>query len=422
MLIPLAVLCCFAVLFVGWEVVERSLFPAVSTGIKHGLLTIRAAVVTTVASTIVYLLMRRQHAKLSATAAHIARLLESYKAGKPTPGCFENPHLVHCREVLDCKRTDCPMFDRPSERCWQHVALSSQGRGPGAKPVTIQKCHECPVYHRSCPDRLTELGESFNSLMFLLDREARHIGRMRAQLVEKEKMVAIGQIAAGVAHEVGNPLSSISAVVQMLKRGGSSEAQKGELDLIQTHIRRISTTVRQLVSLSRPVRDRWELVDVRRLLEQVVRLVSFDRRARNVTVTFDPPDNLASTYALPGQLQQVYINLALNALDAMPDGGTLVFEAGQSNGHLSVHVRDTGSGIPPEIGRRIFEPFFTSKDPGQGTGLGLSVSYGIIESHGGRIDFDSVVGKGSTFSVRIPIRTKPPKVSHEISDCLASRR
>jgi signal transduction histidine kinase len=418
MLIPLAVLCCFAVLFVGWEEVERALLPTVSTGVKHGLLTIRAAVVTAVASTIVYLLMRHQQTKLSTTAVHIARLLESYKAGKPTPGCFENPHLVHCRTVLDCRRTDCPMYDRPGERCWQHVALSGRSRGPGAEPVAIQQCHECPVYRRSSPDRLTELGESFNSLMFLLDREARQIGHMRAQLVEKEKMVALGQIAAGVAHEVGNPLSSISAVVQMLKRSGSTEAQRRELDLIQTHIRRISTTVRQLVSLSRPVRDRWELIDVRQVLEQVVRLVSFDRRARNVTVTFDPPDELASTYALPGQLQQVFINLALNALDSMPKGGALVFEAGRLNGDLSVSVRDTGSGIPPEIGRRIFEPFFTSKEPGQGTGLGLSVSYGIIESHGGRIDFDSAVGKGSTFSVLIPIRTRPPEVSHETTDRL----
>ena len=113
-------------------------------------------------------------------------------------------------------------------------------------------------------------------------------------------------------------------------------------------------------------------------------------------------------YALRNQLQQVFLNLALNALDAMPDGGTLAIHAQRKRSELVVVLEDTGCGIAPEAGRRIFEPFFTTKEPGSGTGLGLAVSYGIVQKHGGRIDFKSVLGIGTTFVVSIPVVSEPP--------------
>ncbi len=397
-----------AVLFVGWEVLERHLFPDLSVGMRHFLLTVRAAIVTAAGSAIVFIVMRRQQQRLSATAGQLTRVLESWQGRTASPVSFENPHLVHCRSVLDCRRVDCPGFDSPHERCWQIVALARADRGNGSHPIEFQRCVGCEVYRRSCPDKLTELGEAFNNLMFLLEAEARQVGRMRAQLVEKEKMVALGQIAAGVAHEVGNPLSSISSIVQMLKRNPSKVLMPEQLDLIETHIQRISGTVRQLVTMSRPGADRWELVDVGRTLEEAVRLISFDRRARKVDIDFEPPSSLPRTYALRGQLQQVFINLSLNALDAMPAGGQLGIRAQKRRGNIVVRVEDTGCGIAPEVGRRVFEPFFTTKDPGRGTGLGLSVSYGIIQTHGGRIDFVSTVGKGTVFTVQLPIVEKEP--------------
>jgi signal transduction histidine kinase len=246
--------------------------------------------------------------------------------------------------------------------------------------------------------------------MFLLEQEAKQVGRMRAQMLEKEKMVAVGQIAAGVAHEIGNPLSSISSVVQMVKRKGSNAAIVQELDLIETHIQRISTTVRQLVNLARRGDDRWELVNIRQTLEETVRLIAFDRRARNVTIDLAPCNPLPQTYGLRGQLQQVFINLSLNALDAMPEGGKLTIQAKKPPGRIVVRVEDTGCGIPAEIGRRVFEPFFTTKQPGQGTGLGLAVSYGIVQKHGGEIEVNSAVGKGTVFTVELPVLDKPPDV------------
>ncbi|MCK4658261.1 MAG: hypothetical protein KAV82_01960 [Phycisphaerae bacterium] len=388
--IPGVLLCVFAILFVGWEVASRHLFPGISTGLRHALLTAFAGVVTGLASMIIYMTMRRHQRRLSTTAEQLMRLLESYESNASVSRRFENPHLVHCRDLRDCERPDCPMHGSPGERCWQVMALSSVAREGCDSPIAIEQCHNCPVYRISCPNKLTELGESFNNVMFLLEEEAARVERMRAQMCEKQKMVAIGQMAAGIAHEVGNPLSSISSIVQMLKRGGADKGTVEQIDLIETHIQRISTTVRQLVSLGRPVSEQWERVDLEATLSEAVRLIAFDRRSRNVDISYDPPQSLPPTYALRGQLQQVFINLFLNALDAMPDGGKLSIRAQKRLRKVVVCVEDTGCGIAPEIDRRVFEPFFTNKEPGRGVGLGLAVSYNIIQKHGGQVAGDDL--------------------------------
>ncbi len=401
----------YAALFVGWDVAAGRLLPNLPTAWRHGLLTGWAAVVTAAACGTVYYVLHRQYRRLSATAEELAHVIDAFQADRRASARFENPHLVHCREVLACARPECPMYDAPGKRCWQVMALKRIGDGHATPEVEIEQCRRCEVYRRSCPDKLSELGESFNNLAFLLEQEARQVGQMRAQMLEKEKMVAVGQIAAGVAHEIGNPLSSISSIVQMLKRKGSAGSTSPDLDLIETHIRRITSTVRQLVSLARPGDDRWELVDVGKTLEEAVRLIAFDRRARNVTIDFAPPPTLPRTYGLQGQLQQVFINLALNALDAMPGGGKLSIQAEKQQGRIVVRFEDTGCGIAPEIGRRVFEPFFTTKQPGQGTGLGLAVSYGIIQKHGGEIELRSIEGQGTVFTVDIPAMDQPPRMN-----------
>ncbi len=404
----LAALSTLAALFVGGEVIERTFFPSMSIGWKHALLTVRAGVVTILCCGVVYWVMRRQQQRLASTAGQLCRLLESYKTNGAGTQRFTNPHLVHCREVLNCTKSDCAMFGAPGERCWQVMALSSAPSG-GREPITrIEECHNCPVYRGCCPDELTALGESFNNLMFLLEEEAATVDRMRAQLVEKQKMAAIGQIGAGVAHEVRNPLSSISSVVQMLKRSGAANDVTSQLDVIESHIERITATVRQLIGMSRPAVERWERVNVGDILHEVVRLIQFDPRTSKVSLRFTPPQKLPTTYGLAGQLQQLFINLLLNALDAMPDGGRLTVRAQQKMRKIVVSIEDTGRGIAPQIGRRVFEPFFTTKEPGQGAGLGLAVSYNVIEKHGGQIGFDSVPGGGTTFTVELPILNRAP--------------
>ena len=137
--------------------------------------------------------------------------------------------------------------------------------------------------------------------------------------------------------------------------------------------------------------------------------VSEYHRARSVDIDFQRAATSLETYGLKGQLQQVFINLSLNALDAMPTGGRLMIRSEAKRGNISVQVRDTGGGITPETGRKVFEPFFTTKEPGHGTGLGLAVSYGIIQKHGGTIDFSSTPGEGTVFTVQIPILVNAPE-------------
>jgi signal transduction histidine kinase len=403
----LALFAAFATLSVGWEVAERRLFAGLPIGWHHAILTTWAGLIAGVACAAVYIPMRRQHQRLSATAEELTRLLDRYQADPTAPCRFENPHLVHCRDVIHCDEPTCAMYTDRDARCWQIMALQ-RAHGDHVPPrIEIQHCLQCAVYRLSCPDKLTELGESFNNLIFLLQKGNEQFGRLQAQMIEKGKMAAIGQIAAGVAHEVGNPLSSISSIVQMLKRNKSCQAMIEQLELIERHIKRISVIVRQLVTMARPAAERWDRIDVGPILEEAVRLIAFDRRARNVEIDYETPANLPLTWGIRGELQQVFINLALNALDAMPDCGTLKIHTEGNTRCITVWFEDTGCGISPESGRRVFEPFYTTKEPGHGTGLGLSVSYGIVQKHGGTIDFTSVVGQGTVFTVQIPVLKQP---------------
>lgn len=409
LLISLVVVGVFAAISVGWEIVARQLFAPMSIGTIHALLTIRAAVITAAASLVVYYVMRKQQRRLTDTAGRIAHLLESYATHRSVNERFDNPHLIQCSDVFNCDQTDCAAYGKPSERCWQKVALTRRNGKDKNGHVTIGECQNCIVYRESCPDKLTELGESFNNLAFLLEQESRQVGSMRAQFAEKEKMVAVGQLAGGVAHEVCNPLASISSIVQMLKRSGPSVTNAQKLDQVDEHVQRISTAVRQLSHLARPGTGRWRRTDVGTLLDEAVRLIKLDRRAARISVSCQHPASLPDTYVQRSQLQQVLVNLGLNALDATPQGGHLAMRARRQEAEIIIEVEDDGTGIDPSLGRRVFEPFFTTKTPDRGTGLGLAVSYGIVQQHRGSIDFESTPGNGTVFRIVLPILDQAPE-------------
>ena len=408
-LAPLGLLALFASLFVGLEIAERHLFPHISIGAKHASLTLSALLVTALTGFTVFLVMRRHQRRLADTAQTITDLIHSYTADRSHPVRYENPNIAHnpARQSTDAS---CSIHDAPGQRCWQVVLLRSGDHETGDPTGTIEQCHDCPVYQNARPDRLTELGESFNDLMFLLEEEANKVGTMRAQLLEKEKMVAIGQMAAGIAHEVCNPLSSISSVVQMLKRARSTSPQTKELEMIETHIQRISTIVRQMVTLSRPNEAKWERAEIDKILDDTLHLIQFDERARNVTIQSDIEEGLPAIRVINGNLGQVFLNLSLNALDAMPGGGKLTFRAWRADDKIIATISDTGEGIDPGIGRRVFEPFFTTKEPGRGTGLGLAVTYSIIRKHDGDIEFHDNPDGGTVFTVTLPVLKEKAEV------------
>lgn len=258
------------------------------------------------------------------------------------------------------------------------------------------------------------------------------------QLLQSEKLASIGQLAAGVAHEVNNPIGFVNSNLGTLKKYiaklldlldryetvedevplASREritAFKAEIDLpflrddmadlINESIEgtsRVRRIVQDLRDFSRPGDSEWQAVDVHAGLESTLNVV-WNEIKYKADVARDYAD-LPMVECLPSQLNQVFLNLLVNAAQAIPQRGIITLRTRCDGDQVAISVQDTGSGMPPEIRDRIFDPFFTTKPVGQGTGLGLSVTYGIVEKHGGRIEVASELGQGTTFTIRLPVR------------------
>jgi two-component system NtrC family sensor kinase len=225
------------------------------------------------------------------------------------------------------------------------------------------------------------------------------------QILQSRKMAAVGTLTSGIAHELNNPLNNISLTAETLLddfEDTDEEQKKKLLEDIFTQVQRASATVRNLLDFTRKDHPVFTPVSIRDLLEASVKLVGNELALAGVEVELDVPVDLPRVNGNPRNLEQVFLNLFLNAMEAMPDGGTLGIRATHADGSVRVAVRDTGSGISPEHLDKIFEPFFTTKEAGEGTGLGLSVSYSIVEKHGGRLEVESQAGQGTTFTVTLP--------------------
>jgi two-component system NtrC family sensor kinase len=228
--------------------------------------------------------------------------------------------------------------------------------------------------------------------------------QIQAHLIQTEKMAALGRLAASLAHEINNPLQALRSGLSLLRnRQLSEEKRQRYLEIANREVERLITTVEKMLNFSRPSAEQRERVDVNDLLEETLFLVSKQLQRSRVTVRRQLAPRLPQVEIVAGQIRQVFLNIILNALDAMPDGGELTVATGWDRDHQAVWISftDTGVGIPEEDQPRIFEPFFTRKF--RGTGLGLTISYSIVERHGGRIELESRVGQGSRFTVFLPI-------------------
>ena len=225
------------------------------------------------------------------------------------------------------------------------------------------------------------------------------------QLLMAEKMAAIGRLAGGVAHEVNNPLQIILSRVQLLRMNAASGDRLIEgLDSIEHGVKRISKIIRGLLDIaghSAAERD-WGACDVVAALRRTLELVQHQLERAEVEIAFKCDDSLPPVAGNIGELEQVFLNLIINAQHAMPEGGTLEVSARVGDEDVFVEFSDTGVGIPEALLDRIFDPFFSTRSEQGGTGLGLSVSYGIVERHGGSIAVQSTHGKGTRFSLRFP--------------------
>lgn len=244
------------------------------------------------------------------------------------------------------------------------------------------------------------LGEAFN-------RAHEDLENVRDKILQTERLAAVGKLTAGVAHEVLNPLASISSVAQLMRRRSASDEQTKEIDLIMEEIARVSTVLRELLTFSRPeVSEQKTPVDLAAVLDHAVTLVAYDPRARGVDIRPRYDSNLSPVCADRDKLLLVFTNIMLNALDAMTGAqsrsGFLAISAQCHQDTMVVEFEDNGVGMTKEQIAHAFEPFYTTKEPGEGTGLGLWISYQVIQRHNGSIRIDSQAGKGTRFIIELP--------------------
>ncbi len=237
---------------------------------------------------------------------------------------------------------------------------------------------------------------------------------MQQQLLTSEKLASIGLLSAGVAHEINTPLTGISSYVQMLQKKLTDSSHSQVLEKIEAQTERVARIVKNLLNFARnPSEASFHKVDLNESLKEIISLI--DYKLKNMNIELDLLIHpLESIWAQGERIQQVFINIILNAMDAMPDGGKLKIELTQSGNQAAVVIEDTGTGIKSQHLPHIFDPFFTTKGIGKGTGLGLSISYAIIKEHEGRITVESESGKGSRFVIYIPMDLEKRKLNKTI--------
>jgi two-component system NtrC family sensor kinase len=249
--------------------------------------------------------------------------------------------------------------------------------------------------------------EEFFALFRAFNRMIHELEVHQEQLVHSRKIAAVGTLTSGIAHELNNPINNIVLTAEALKedfRSMSPEESMGLIQDILTQSERAAEIVKGLLDFSRAERPDFEALPIRAIIQDTLKLVRNQLTLSGIHVEEEVPANLPPIHGEKKSLQQVFLNLFINAIQAMLDGGTLRIRAHPSdNQWMVIDITDTGIGIDPAHLSQIFDPFYTTKQVGKGTGLGLSVTYGIVEKHGGHIDVKSRKGQGTTFTVTLPL-------------------
>lgn len=382
--------------------------------------------------------------KLQNALDEISNLIQRVTFNKDFSVRFANPNLMKCHEVMNCSRTACDCYGKDALRCWQIAGTYCGGRVQGEFADKFGNCAECPTFKFAASDPIYQIGESFNNMMHILELQHAEIEQAynelkiaQSQITQQEKMASIGQLAAGVAHEINNPtgyiISNLGSFQKYVDRLTDFIRVQGEalsslpmerteevvkqrkalkVDFITEDIRslikesldgadRIKKIVQDLKSFSRIDEAELKMADINAGIESTINIV-WNELKYKATVKKEY-GNIPQTKCNPGQLNQVFMNILVNASHAIEKQGEILIRTWQEEGKLYVMIADTGSGIPADKLNRIFEPFFTTKEVGKGTGLGLSIAYDIIKKHKGDIQVESELGKGTIFIVGIPV-------------------
>jgi signal transduction histidine kinase/DNA-binding response OmpR family regulator len=395
--------------------------------------------------------LQNSRMQLQKALDEISALIQEVAVRKNFGVRFKNPNLKKCYEFMKCDKKNCICYEDGDreQRCWQRAGTFCKGAVQGQFAMKYATCTKCPFFEDAAQDPYAYLGEQFNNMMYILENQHADLAEaynelkmVQSQVLQQEKMASIGQLAAGVAHEINNPMGFIISNLNSLKKyvekisaymadqtaavGRCSEkcgnrdilaeiAAKrkalkidyiaGDIDnLIKESLEgadRVKKIVQDLKSFSRIDESECKTADINAGLESTINIV-WNELKYKATLVKDYGD-IPRTVCNPGQLNQVFMNLLVNAAHAIEQHGEIRVKTWQDNGRINITISDTGCGMPADVQNRIFEPFFTTKEVGKGTGLGLSIAYDIIKKHHGEIRLESAVGKGSNFIISIPV-------------------
>ncbi len=311
----------------------------------------------------------------------------------------------HCYEVSHHLKIPCNTPDHP---CPLKETVAS-GKAASATHVHFDKEGREHYYHVVCHPLYDVEGQIHQVVD--LSRDITQEITARTRILHEDKMASLGKLSAGVVHEINNPLTGILNFVRlmesMLEQGAPGEEELGDirhyLAMVHSETSRVSRTVSNLLAFSRKTKPDFEPVDLNAVVEETLSLTGYQMRLQGITMERQLAPDLLPVLADKGQMKQIFLNLFLNAQEAMPQGGFLTLETKNSRRReVVVKISDTGVGIPKENFSQIFEPFFTTKKTCSGAGLGLSVVYGIVRDHKGTIKVDSVLRQGTSFTIRLP--------------------
>ncbi len=305
----------------------------------------------------------------------------------------------------------------PSDHGLSFLAASKLHKGEAwHREVELFQPRKCMLAVDLLPLR-SDRGEIFGSAVILKDITEKR--RMEGRMAQSEKLGALSLLAAGLAHEIGNPLNSINIHLQLMDRElrGMKTAGKGPAKLkklnatVQEEIKRLDGIVHRFLAAIRPLKPRMAPTDINALWREVLRLLKPELSSRKVRVKTSFAANVPQTLMDAAQIKQAFINLVKNAMQAMPRGGNLLLQTALADNSIRTVIEDSGTGIAPEHLGKIFDPYFTTRE--DGSGLGLMMTYRIVKEHGGDIEVKSVPGKGTAFAVLLPLRSLAPKMLTE---------
>ncbi len=282
------------------------------------------------------------------------------------------------------------IFSRPLQRIT--VAAVQVSDGEYGTVVDLRKSN----------DEIGILANSFNEMSLKMASDIEQFKELNEQLMRTEKLAAMGTLSAGVAHEVNNPLASVSSLIQMMQTKDFDEETQKNLKLMSEQIVRVTRVTKDLMDFARARPAARAHVDLNEIVETSLRLASFDKSFQKLNIEKNLDQELPQIFADSDQMQQVFLNLFLNARDAMKNGGKLTISSSRFEDGIKIEISDDGIGINESEIKKIFDPFFTTKSAADGTGLGLAVCYGIITAHGGKVEVKSKAAGGTTFAINLP--------------------